>query len=505
MPKMKQFLHSAKLALPFAALFSITGSPAQAADTVAVQWTDIMLDIIRNTHPLPPVAARFLAVMDTCMYDSWAAYDRRATPTQANNIPRQSDNSLTAQEKAVSYAAYRAIQDLILPIKPLAVVPATKLMTTLGYDPNDLSMDFNTPTGVGNRACKAVLDYRHKDGSNQLGDTHGGTPGVPYSDYTGYQPVNTPDQINDPNRWQPLRVPDGQRGFVIQNYGNPYWGKVVKFNPKLPDFQPLRKPDLFPAFSYDAGVEQVLQYSANLTDRQKVIAEYWANGPRSELPPGHWQIFAQFVSRRDHNSLGADVRMFFALGNAILDASIVGWGAKTKYDYVRPVTAVHYLKKGKKVLAWAGPGMGAKLINGEDWQPYQAATVVTPPFPEFYSGHSVFSAAGAEVLKRGSGSDKFGLCVTAPAGSSAVEPNTPHSDVTLCWDSFKDAADEAGISRRYGGIHFIPGDLSGREIGQRIGAIDFAYAKKLFNGERRPGDRDGLDHDDDDHFARNGD
>jgi hypothetical protein len=497
---MSHHIRKSRFALSFVMLISTAAADAQAADTIAVRWTDVMLDIIRTTHPLPPVSARYLAIMDTCIYDAWTAYDEKAVPTQANGISRRS-GTLADQEKAVSFAAYRAIQDLMALIAPSAVGPATTLMNTLHYDPADTTTDTSTAAGVGNVACKAVLDYRHKDGANQLGDKNSGAP---YSDYTGYTSVNTPDLINDPNRWQPLRVPDGNGGFVIQKYGNPYWGKVVKFNPKLPDFEPPKKPDLYPTFSYDAGVEQILQYSANLTDRQKVIAEYWANGPSSELPPGHWQIFAQYVSRRDHHTLGADVRMFFALGNAILDASIEAWGAKTKYDYIRPVSAVHFLKKNKRVLAWAGPGLGTRWIKGADWQPYQAATFVTPPFPEFYSGHSVFSAAGAEVLTRGTGSEYFGLCVTQPAGKSSVEPGiTPRSDVRLCWNSFKDAADEAGLSRRYGGIHFVPGDLSGREIGKRIGAIDYEYAKKLFNGERRPGDREGLDHDDGDHVAAN--
>jgi hypothetical protein len=467
---------------PLVALFSTAAPAAFASDTVAYQWTDVMLDVIRNTSPLPPVSARYWAIMDTCMYDAWTAYDARAVPTRENGIPRQGDKSLANMEKAVSYAAYRAVLDLI----PSAAAAATRKMEALGYNPNDTTTDVNTPAGVGNVACKAVLDFRHHDGSNQLGDIPGGNAGVPYSDYTGYQPVNTPGEIRDPNRWQPLAVPDGAGGFVVQKYGNPYWGKVVKFNTRLPDFTAPKKPDLYPAFSYDAGVEQILKYSANLTDEQKVIAEYWANGPKSELPPGHWQIFAQWVSRRDRNDLGADVRMFFTLGNALLDASIAAWSAKTQYDYARPVTAVHFLKKDKKVFAWAGPGLGSQWINGQDWRPYQPVTFVTPPFPEFFSGHSIFSAAGAEVLRRGTGSDRFGLCVSQEPGTSAVESGTPSRRVVLCWKTFKDAADEAGLSRRYGGIHFIPGDLSGRDVGKRIGALDYDYAKQLFNGVRTP-------------------
>jgi hypothetical protein len=455
-------------------------SAACAADTVVVQWTDVMLQIIRGTHPTPPVSARYLAILDTCMYDAWTVYDPRAVPTQANGIPRQGSALLPVVQQAVSFAAYRAIVDLF----PSDTAGATQLMTSLGYDPNDTSTNVTTPTGVGNVACQAVLNYRHHDGSNQLGDVPGGEPGVPYSDYTGYAPVNTPDQINDPNRWQPLRVPNGMGGFVIQVYGNPYWGNVFKFNPKLPDFL-TEGPDRYPSLDYAQGVDRILEYSAFLNDETKVIAEYWANGPSSELPPGHWALFGEFVSRRDSHSIADDVEMFFALGNAILDASIESWGTKTIFDSVRPVTAVHFLKNNQKVLAWGGPFQGTKQINGQDWQPYQALTVVTPPFPEYYSGHSVFSAAGAEVLKRFTGSPVFGDCFTQAPGTSRVEPGlTPQNPVTLCWSTFEEAADQAGMSRRYGGIHFIPGDLTGRALGQKIGAIDFDYAKDLYTGAR---------------------
>src|SRR5438552_7348948 len=127
----------------------------------------------------------------------------------------------------------------------------------------------------------------------------------------------------------------------------------------------------------------------------------------------------------------------------------MAWAAKTVYDSGRPYTAIHYLFKGKKVRAWAGPFRGTQEIDGGDWQPYQAATVVTPPFPEYISGHSTFSAAGAEILKRFTGSDAFGASVTVPAGSSRFEPGTtPARDVTLSWATFTAAADQAGLSRR---------------------------------------------------------
>ncbi len=220
-----------------------------------------------------------------------------------------------------------------------------------------------------------------------------------------------------------------------------------------------------------------------------MIAEYWADGPNSELPPGHWALFAEFVSARDHHTVDQDVKMFFAVSNAIFDASIASWDAKRFYDYVRPVTAIHYLYENQKVDSWQGS------IFGKDWKPYQAASVVTPPFPEYYSGHSIFSAAGAETLKLFTKNDSFGFSVTIPAGSSRVEPNVvPANDTTLYWATFTDAADEAGISRRYGGIHFIDGDLVSRKIGRLVGQQAWKKTLAYFNDDREHHDSAGQEH-----------
>ncbi len=162
-----------------------------------------------------------------------------------------------------------------------------------------------------------------------------------------------------------------------------------------------------------------------------MIAEYWSDSPNSEQPPGHWALFAQFVSQRDHHTLDEDVKMFFALSNAIFDAGIAAWDTKRAYDSVRPITAISLLYKGKTIRAWGGPGKGTIEINGSYWLPYQPATFPTPPFPDYVSGHSTYSAAAARILQLWTGSDRFGDSVTVPAGSSKIEPGiTPAHPVT---------------------------------------------------------------------------
>ena len=108
---------------------------------------------------------------------------------------------------------------------------------------------------------------------------------------------------------------------------------------------------------------------------------------------------------------------------------------------------------------------------------------MTPPFPEYVSGHSTFSAAGAKVLQSFAGSDLFGARVTVKPGSSVVEPGlTPLLPTPLVWATFSAALDEAGRSRRQGGIHFPDGDLNGRTLGAQVGQSALAKATTYFNG-----------------------
>jgi hypothetical protein len=366
--------------------------PAQAAtgDNLVLVWNEETLEAIRTLSPGPTVA-----VVHTAIYDAWAAYDPVAVGTRLGaNLRRPVvERTQANKDRAVSFAAYLALVDLF----PARQTAFQQRMATLGYATD--GTDTSTAAMVGTTAAQAVVDFRHNDGANQLNG---------YADTSGYAPVNTWDQILDPDRWQPLCVPLPPPGTTEcpaqQKYLTPHWRNVAPFALKSAG---QYRPDHPPAISVEKGkpsdaylkeVDQQLLYSASLTDTHKVIAEYWSDGPRSELPPGHWNVFAQWVSRRDRHPLDRDAKLFFALNNALLDASITAWDAKRQWDSVRPITAVRWLKRGQLVRAWGGPYQGTKTIRGEDWLPYQPATFVSPPFAEYISGHSTFSAAAAAVL-----------------------------------------------------------------------------------------------------------
>jgi PAP2 superfamily len=476
-------------------LVGSTAAPALTQSNIAIQWNDAALQGLRDTRQAAPVAARTLAIVHTCMYDAWAAYDDKAVGTQLHDALRRpaSERTLANKEKAISYAAYRALSDLL----PAGTESVYKpLMKQLGYDPSDNSTDIETPTGIGNVACAAVLEFRHHDKSNQLGELAQG----PYSDWTHFRPVNMPSPFPmrlptihpiDLNHWQPLIYVGATGDLTTQMFTAAQWCYVTPFAMSSGDeFRGVAKnlpPAAYSSAEYRAQAEELIKQSAGLTDEQKMLAEYWSDAPDSESAPARWDQFAQWVSARDHHSLDDDVMMFFALNNALLDASIAAWDMKREFDSVRPVTAVAVLFHGIKIRAWGGPGKGTVEMDGADWIPYQNSSLPTPSSPEYVSGESTFAAAAATILVAWSGNDRFGYSLTLPVGSSKIEPGiTPAHPVVLTWQTFTDAADEAGMSRRYGGIHFRRADVAGQTLGRLVAQKVWSRAQRYFVGAAGP-------------------
>ena len=421
------------------------------------------------------------------------------------------------------------------------------LAETCNTDDECRAADPTTPAGIGNIAAQAVIDARRHDGSNQYGDlppapcpvltpwpqpcaaaAYGQTSLNPdrtgaYSDYvaddyTPYVPSNPlmgycnplvavceRQDIVDTNHWQPLIFSNGQACLDaatgteetcpgIQVFVAPHWQRVTPFAltsaSQFDDAVTIPPPDFMRnSGQYQSDVNDMIQYSRSLDTRRKLIVEYWADGPSSELPPGHWGIFAQFVSQRDNHTLDQDAKMFFAMHNASFDAGIVAWHIKRMYNGVRPITAVRFTKAGQTINAWGGPGRPIEQIPGEKWSPYNPGTNLTPPFPGYFSGHSVFSRSSATVLSLFTGSDSFGFSTVLPANFGRVEPGVPLVPTTFSYATFSDAANEAGLSRLYGGIHFVDDNTTAQQVGYLIGVQAWSKAVTYFNGTASPAPR----------------
>jgi hypothetical protein len=415
--------------------------------------------------------------------------------------------------------------------------------------------------------------------------------------------------MTDPNRWQPLQIEHmiSQNGIPVtngvqQNVG-PQWGGVKSFglpaaSGKVPPMYPGDPPRLGdPATDQELKdqVVEVIRDSSlldpasaatidispgargnntlgtndghghavnpvtgkpyppdvvNTGDFGRVMAEFWADGPNSETPPGHWNVLANFASdEMDPNlkiggqgpevdRLQWDVKLYLALNGAVHDAAIAAWGAKGYYDGARPISWIRYMGElgqssdpslpsynpeglplvpglielitkettapGQRhaalashvgqiaVRTWAGTPKDPKTQTGgvvwmlaANWVPYQLPTFVTPSFPGYYSGHSTFSRAGAEVLANFTGSEYFPGGVsgyTIKAGSLKFEAG-PTTDIRLEWATYYDAADQAGQSRLWGGIHIQIDDFTGRIVGSQCGKDAWTLAQRYYSGK----------------------
>jgi hypothetical protein len=573
--------------------------------TVARRWDEALLDAIRRALPNPPLHARNLYHLSTAMWDAWATYDPTADGVFYTEKHGAGDVA-SARNEAISYAAYRVLSARF--IKAVgggdSLSEFADVMDGLCYPLDVTTTQGDSPAAIGNRIAKSVLDAGLNDGSNQAN-------AYAAPDYAPVNPPLVVAQpritMADPNRWQPLQLAHmiSQNGIPIENGVQqaiaPHWGHVTSFAlpaagadgvPIDPGPPPLLGSASDQAYK-DAAVE-VIRYSSALDpssgdtidispgsfggnllgtnsghghainpvtgdayppevvrtgDFARALTEFWADGPKSETPPGHWNVVANAVSDEldpDLRIAGIgpavdrlqwDVKLYLSLNGAVHDAAIAAWGLKGHYDSVRPISMIRYLgSRGQSsdragpsydpeglplvpglievvsaettlpggrhsalaghegeiaIRAWQGnpadpatEARGVGWILAVDWVPYQLPTFVTPSFSGYVSGHSTFSRAAAEVLTGFTGSEYFpggSSSWSTPAGSLKVEAG-PTTDVTLEWATYYDAADQAGISRLYGGIHISADDFTGRVIGSQCGVDAWARAQRHYDG-----------------------
>ncbi|MEO1601005.1 MAG: DUF6851 domain-containing protein [Pseudomonadota bacterium] len=511
--------------------------------TVSVLWDQAAQAAVIETAPGPTIASRAYAITHTAIFDAWAQFDEDAVATSiGDDLQIGPDlNTDALKSIAMSQAALTVLTDLF---QDSGVDFIATFEAAAGFDPRLADFAEGAPEllalDIGTQVGNAVIAARADDGSNQANG---------YEDTTGYTPVNaSPLEITEIDKWTPESVPiDPVDSDPEQSFLTPHWGNVTTFGipsgdamrPEAPE--PFFLPGVNATLDLDAATitvvegdnatvlpvtsdlvgtvinpafvaqaEEVVAFSANLTDEQKLIAEFWEDGGGTSFPPGVWMSFGQFVSGRADHDIDTDATLFFLLSNAMMDAAIATWEAKVFYDYARPVRAIRDLgslgligeegtdaitgETGFVVDAWAGPGLGTDTILAENFLTYQTpGTDPSPPFAEYTSGHSAFSAAGAEVLALFTSSDAFGASVTFEPGSSRFEPGiTPAQPVTLEWETFSEAGDEGGISRLYGGIHFDDGDINGRNLGAEVGEAAFKAAFAFVSAASDAPDDPGL-------------
>jgi hypothetical protein len=540
------------------------------------------------------------------MWDAWAAYDPDSTGYYVD-LDVQADDIEAARNETISHAAFGVLRHRYSDAGRAAdsLTEFNETMDRLCYDFRNIDTTGDTAAAVGNRIAATILAATVDDGSREeeaylAFDSSAYTPVNP-----PLEVAEPGTEVVDPNRWQPLKLDlaETQNGLPLpwstQVYVGPHWGFVEGFALSDPDnglpIDPgpppyLGDPETDSDFK-DAVVE-VISYSATLApddettvdigpgtlgnnplgsndgtghttnpetgaayepnvvrqgDFARILAEFWADGPDSETPPGHWNTLANTISDdpqlqkriggtgNEVDQLEWDVKLYFSLNGALHDAAIAAWGSKVVYDYVRPITMIRHMgglgqsslpnsdgfhpdglplvdglielitpsssAPGEHhshlaehlgevaVFTWQGNPEdresevgGVGWIRAAEWVPYQQTTFVTPAFAAYVSGHSTFSRAAAELLTNFTGSPYFpgGLGEwTIPADSLEFEAG-PGADITLQWATYFDAADQAGYSRLYGGIHVRGDDFAGRVMGAECGERAWEKAQTFF-------------------------
>jgi len=502
--------------------------PLVWADSIARFWNEEILNAIRIDLPHPPVHARNLFHLSAVMYDAWAAYDPKAAGFLYGEKHTATDVAV-ARREAISYAAYRLLRQRYALSRSAATTLAVldARFAALGFNRNNLDATPVTPAGVGNAVFAALTAFVTEDGARQnfayadLQPSSGGYRTVNALPLAIAIPGTLAMNVN---RWQPLAITDAtsQNGIPvdsIQTFLGSQWLNVRPFaltrdTGGRPWIDPGPPPKLGgpTAGEFRENVVAVLRYALELTpddgvtrdfspgafgnnslgandgsgrplnpftgqpyapnlvkrgDFARVLAEFWADGPSSETPPGHWNTLANYVSDSAHagkriggtgpvvDDLEWDVKLYFALNSAEHDAACAAWSLKRHYDGWRPISAIRFMGQSGQcsdpslplhhtnglplvpglielstvetvaaggrhvgypphtllVRSWPGQPRspaaqysGVRWIRPENWLPFQKRTFVTPAFPGYVSGHSTFSRAAAEILTAFTGS-----------------------------------------------------------------------------------------------------
>jgi hypothetical protein len=416
-------------AIIFVTVFSTSSKAAPAVDILQT-WYKLVLELVRHTPTYsPPVASRSFAYLGVTSFEAVASGSSQlqSLAGQVNGLqsmPHRDVGKSYDDAVVVNAAMFFAAENFFSNTGPtghhaMAALEAKLQVQVSANLPSDVlkrSEDF------GHALAAAVLAWSQNDGGAVIENM-----GFP----TQYQ------LTKGPAHWEPTSTIALQQSPLLPN-----WGKNRTFAMPAGTACALPAP---PDYSEDKDSEfykqalEVFQIKKDITPEQRAIARFWSDDPMlSPTPPGHWISIALQLFDLKKTDLVDRVDLLARLGMAEADAFIGCWNTKYQYDLLRPVTYIRRTMDPK-------------------WE----SLMITPPFPEYPSGHSTQSGAAAAVLTKFFG-ENFGF-----EDATHVKDGLPARKFT----SFAAAADEAARSRLYGGIHFRAAIERGLDQGRCIGAF----------------------------------
>lgn len=408
--------------------------------SVVFHWTDIMLQAIRNLSVTPPPATRSFAMAHLAGFLAINGVENKY------DTPYKIPSAIQGTDPEVAYGT------------AFSMALSESLEASFAFDRNNFLSQYpdsqSKTLGIeyGRQVARAVIKSRINDGAEPNKSEF----------YLGRY-----SRRQDVLRWAPTGpFFDADYGPRFNTFARgllPGWGKIKPWVMKnTQDFLALEFPD--PKSSEFA--RQYLQVkelgsskSTNRTQDQTQIAFFWEDGPRGVTPPGHWQIISMDVLQNRNYSLIEQARYFALLSMAQADAAITTWDSKYYYDIIRPETAIR-----QRIDEFENPAL---VSHGDsDWR----SLIPTPSFPAYTSGHSTFSGTSARILANFIGTNKAFFSSTSPDLVNWPEQLT---GVVRSYSDIWSAADEAGMSRIYGGIHWDADNYEGLRVGKEL--ADYVY------------------------------
>ena len=393
---------------------------------------DLLTEIIIYDAFTPPVASRIYVYSSLASYEA-IKYSIEGSPSLTARL--QGFKTMPQPEKGKSYnftlAATKAFFTVVRKVKVFSVDSLTKHEESV-YNSYKEILDketYNRSVALGESIGEVILQRAAADGylKSRGKPKHLGS--------------------NEPGKWRPT-PPDYMDGIEW------CWNTM---QPMVLDSASLFIPPRPPVYSKDTTsaffkyVKEVYNISRNLSEEQKTIAKYWDDNPfvmehsghlmfanKKITPGGHWMGIAAIAAKETKANPVKTAQTYALTAIALYDGFISCWDEKYRSNVVRPVTVIN---------EWFDPG----------WSPF----LQTPPFPEYTSGHSTITASAATVLEALYGNN-FAFQDTSDLRYIGMQRH---------FNSFRQAADEASISRVYGGIHYRSGIEAGAEQGKKIGEL----------------------------------
>lgn len=397
--------------------------PAAAADNAVLYWNEQALNATRLARNPPPIASAFYAAYHVAIFDAVNGITRTHRGW-INQDPAPAGANMDAAIASASFTLLNAQWGQAANPRNFQVA-YDRALAEIPDGPGKTS-------GLvwGRQVAGLVLAERAKSGFDK--------------------PIPGQYASTEPGLWR--ETPPGFRPPVL-----PHWAKVTPFAMTSPS--QFRAPPP-PALNSKQMADELLQVvkigardGAERTEYQTLSAAFWADDLGTATPPGHWNVIAQDLTRRNRLSTPDTARLFALLNMACADAGISCWDTKFFYRTWRPETGIRELE----------PKLNPHMTPKPDFIPL----MVTPAFPSYTSGHSTFSAAAERILQRFFGTDDIEFTVTSEGLPGAVRT----------FKQLSECQQEIGMSRLFGGIHVMVDNLEGSIAGHKIG--DWVFENSL--------------------------